>query len=46
MMYMILSLPTTFIIDANGDFYGYATGMMTKNQMKSSIEQALQTPRK
>lgn len=45
-MYMISSLPTTFIIDKNGDFYGYATGMMTKDQMESSIEQALEIIKK
>jgi cytochrome c-type biogenesis protein len=38
--YYISAFPTTFIIDKNGNIYGYATGMLTKDIMVNSIEQA------
>lgn len=41
--YFITAFPTTFLIDKEGNFYGYATGMMTKSQMQSAIEQALKS---
>jgi len=41
--YYITAFPTTFLIDKEGNFYGYATGMMTKSQMQSAIEQALKS---
>lgn len=41
--YYITAFPTTFLIDKEGNFYGYATGMMTKSQMLSAIEQALKS---
>jgi len=39
--YYISAFPTTFLIDKEGNFYGYATGAMTKSQMNSAINQAL-----
>jgi len=39
--YAISALPTTFIIDKEGNIMGYAPGMLTKNIMKNAIEQAL-----
>lgn len=39
--YSISALPTTFLIDKNGNFYGYAPGMLTKDIMKSIIEETL-----
>lgn len=41
--YYISAFPTTFIIDKEGNFYGYATGMMSKSQMYSAIDQALES---
>ncbi len=40
--YYISSFPTTFVIDKDGNFYGYAAGMLTKDIMVNSIEQALE----
>lgn len=42
-IYGISSLPTTFLIDKEGNIIGYAPGMLTKDIMKSVIEQALDT---
>jgi len=39
--YNITSLPTTFLIDKNGNLFGYAPGMLTKDMMKSAIENTL-----
>jgi len=38
--YYISAFPTTFLIDKEGNFYGYATGMLTKSQMINAIQQA------
>lgn len=40
--YGISSLPTTFLIDKAGNFYGYATGMLTKDLMKNAIKQTIE----
>lgn len=37
--YQIQSFPTTFMIDTEGNIYGYVSGAMTKDIMKSIIEQ-------
>lgn len=39
--YSISALPTTFMIDKEGNIYGYAPGMLTKDIMKNIIEQTL-----
>ena len=40
--YMINSLPTTFMIDKEGNIYGYVPGMLTKSNMLSIINQTLE----
>lgn len=37
--YQIMSLPTTFMINEDGKVYGYVSGALTKDQMKSIIKQ-------
>ncbi len=37
--YGITAYPTTFMIDKNGNVYGYVTGQITKDIMQSIIEQ-------
>ncbi|MFA9423267.1 MAG: cytochrome c biogenesis protein CcdA [Sedimentibacter sp.] len=39
--YNISALPTTFLIDKQGNIQGYAPGMLTKDIMKSVIEETL-----
>ena len=39
--YSISALPTTFMTDKEGNIYGYAPGMLTKDIMKNIIEQTL-----
>jgi len=39
--YFVSAFPTTFLIDKEGNFFGYATGIMTKSQIYRAIEQAL-----
>ena len=39
--YMISSLPTTFMIDKEGNIFGYVPGMLTKANMLSIINQTL-----
>ncbi len=41
--YYISAFPTTFMIDKNGNVYGYVPGMMTKDIMKNVINQTLQS---
>ena len=41
--YAISALPTTFMIDKNGNIYGYAPGMLTKDIMKNIIQQTLES---
>lgn len=40
--YYISAFPTTFMIDKEGNIYGYVTGMMTKDVMLSVIDETLQ----
>lgn len=37
----ISSFPTTFMIDANGNVYGYVTGMLTEDMIESIIQQTM-----
>ena len=39
--YFISAFPTSFFIDKEGNFFGYATGLMTKSQIYQALEQAL-----
>ncbi len=39
--YGISSLPTTFMIDKDGNIYGYVPGMLTKDMMKNIIQDTL-----
>lgn len=39
-IYGIRAFPTTFILKADGTFYGYVVGGITKEQMKAHIEEA------
>lgn len=39
--YNVTALPTTFMIDKNGNIYGYVPGMLTKDMMRSIIEQTI-----
>lgn len=41
--YYISAFPTTFLIDKEGNYYGYVASMLTKSQMKSVIQQALES---
>lgn len=37
--YQIMSLPTTFMINEDGKVYGYVSGALSKDQMRSIIQQ-------
>ncbi len=37
--YRIMSMPTTFMINKDGDIYGYVSGALSKDQMKSIISE-------
>ena len=39
--YHISAFPTTFMIDKDGNLFGYATGQLTKDIMKSIIQQTI-----
>ena len=39
--YGIQAFPTTFMIDKNGDLYGYVPGMLSKDMMKNIIQQTI-----
>lgn len=39
--YFINAFPTTFLIDKDGNIYGYVASMLTKDMMKSVIDQTL-----
>lgn len=39
--YMVHSFPMTFLIDKEGELYGYASGMMTEEMMINAIEQTM-----
>ena len=40
-LYNVTALPTTFMIDKNGSIFGYVPGMLTKDMMRSIIEQTI-----
>ena len=39
--YNISAFPTTFLIDTNGNIYGYAAGMLTRDIMDNAIQQTI-----
>jgi len=41
MSYGIYSYPTTFMIDSNGNVFGYVTGQLNEDMMRSIIEQTV-----
>lgn len=41
--YYISAFPTTFLIDKDGNIYGYAAAMMSKSMMNNVIEQTLES---
>lgn len=40
-MYRVSALPTTYMIDKNGNIYGYVSGQLTEDIMKKIIEETL-----
>ena len=44
--YGIYSFPTTFMIDRDGNVFGYATGMLSRDIMESIIKQTMEGKRK
>ena len=40
--YGVYSLPTTFMIDREGNVFGYVSGMLTKDMMESIIKQTME----
>lgn len=44
--YRIMSFPTTFMIDKDGDIFGYVSGMLTADMMDSIVEQTMSGERK
>lgn len=44
--YAIMSFPTTFMIDKNGNIFGYVSGMLTADMMNSIVEQTMTGVRK
>lgn len=40
--YGITSFPTTFMIDQEGNVFGYVTGMLTADIMESIVRQTLE----
>lgn len=45
-VYGISAFPTTFMIDSNGNVYGYVTGMLTEDMMESIITQTMESTAK
>lgn len=43
--YYISAFPTTFMIDKDGNIFGYATGQLTKDIMKNIIQQTIDSKR-
>ncbi|NLJ96443.1 MAG: redoxin domain-containing protein [Clostridiales bacterium] len=41
--YYITAFPTTFLIDKNGNIYGYAAAMMSKDMMNNVINQTMES---
>ena len=46
MNYGVYSLPTTFMIDKEGNVFGYASGQLNEDMMKSIIEQTMEGKRR
>ncbi len=44
--YSIMSFPTTFMIDKDGNIFGYVSGMLTASVMNSIVEQTMTGERK
>ena len=44
--YGIFSFPTTFMIDRDGNVFGYASGQLSEDMMKSIIDQTMAGKRK
>lgn len=44
--YRIMSFPTTFMIDRDGNLFGYVSGMLTSDMMSSIVEQTMAGERK
>ena len=44
--YRIRSFPTTFMIDKDGNIFGYISGMLTPDMMDSIVEQTMSGVRK
>ena len=44
--YRIMSFPTTFMIDKDGNIFGYVSGMLTSDMMNSIVEQTMTGVRK
>jgi len=40
--YYITAFPTTFLIDKEGNIFGYVTGSMSEDTMRDVIRQALE----
>ena len=43
--YYISAFPTTFMIDADGNIYGYVSGELTKSMMTNAIDQTVESTR-
>ena len=41
--YGISAFPTTFMIDANGNVYGYVSGALTADMMESIVQQTMES---
>ena len=44
--YGVYSLPTTFMIDKEGNVFGYASGQLNEDTMKSIIQQTMEGKRR
>ncbi|HCD46968.1 MAG TPA: cytochrome C biogenesis protein, partial [Lachnoclostridium sp.] len=44
--YGVFSYPTTFMIDKDGNVFGYASGQLSEDTMRSIIEQTMKGQRK
>ena len=45
MGYGVFSYPTTFMIDKDGNVFGYASGQLSEDMMKSIIKQTMEGKR-
>ena len=46
MSYGISAFPTTFMIDRDGNIFGYVSGMLSMDMMENIIEQTMSGQRK